>query len=1214
MRAAVLRAPLLLGLLLSLALAKGGGLGGDDGKELGNETYTDGLWDPGKQDWERVYNNDGRIAIALQSRPCNPSLGYLYEKGVQYSVQSLINCSRQRRRPRPGGGGGGGGSGGGGGGEVSIIGEDGEVEGSELSTFNDVSDSYTNGTVYGTTCLVGQECQPITMSDPCGQGVCRQCKNGMMCPRGTSNPYSTVQHNDCPAGDNCPYSDFMQPEACREGYFCVEETYRGGVKCPDATEGVEGLHSWGYRMHCPSGTSDADLCNASQSCPNSTSSAPCPAGFYCPEGANDTVWCRSDWASRESAEDRCPEGSSVPPADMGPVVLGVLTLVGTILILEIGACALVARTHPALRRARHLADSMRRHTDSMRRHTDADGAPGFASLSSASALSATDDAGAPSGHTGGGAGTAAAVATDGAPADGKTRSWRWRHQPHRPAPPPTSSSRATASPPPSPPQPADAHLATPVDAIDEAMAAFPSSTNLFRLALHDVSFTIGRARVLGGLCCRMREGELIALMGESGSGKTTLLNVLGARAGYGEVSGAIELNGAPYVPQSLMPHIGFVPQAYLIHGALTVHENLSFAARLRLEKTVSAKRRTAIIEGTLALLGLTQCRNFVCDHKIGSVRLSGGQLRRVGIGVELVTLPTVLLLDEPTSALDAVNTRLVVAALRALADRGMLLIASLHQPRYSVYQMLDRLLVLRKGEFIYGGPRSSALDYLGCLGYAPDAGENPADFFIEIAFGFVPSSRGLHCVDLAHVWRGNHTELAGNSVLRWPADGECTREQFTAWWAEQGCAAALAKHVWARVEAEADSVPWGRVKAAASTWQLSARARPFWHAQFGLLVTRYVLKILRTRRHLFVQLLICFGFGCICGQLHGPDVDVHTSMTYYALFQAAYAITVAMTTLAAFGGLAEQDTLVHEAKSGVRASADGLARMMVDVVTLVVMGMLFALPLDGFSASAPGASRLIPLFIFIGWAYASLGYFFSLLTPAGAPVATSAAAFVLAIFTTGQFGFHPIDIVDDPGLDEDGYSIFAMLPGFWSHFGLVMIWAEAYPFAWPRTYLLGELQKNGYLPSGAERVYRYETSEARWWKACLLNLFIFGVVVRTVSLSLFALRPVDKKAAVKRAFGGLRRLLGRPATSAEAADAAQEMSMHVQWKVVLGRASSWAAESTSSWASARAALADGRLLAERIDISWRRPAMPAKRESLLGMMAQVVMDSGGGTL
>lgn len=112
-----------------------------------------------------------------------------------------------------------------------------------------------------------------------------------------------------------------------------------------------------------------------------------------------------------------------------------------------------------------------------------------------------------------------------------------------------------------------------------------------------------------------------------------------------------------------------------VHG-----RNLAYAAKVRLDRHVPAQRRIQLVEMALELLGLNECRHFVCDPSIGE-RLSGGQIRRIGIGIELVCDPPILLLDEPTSALDAVNTRLVVGALKELSDRGVLVVASLHQPR-----------------------------------------------------------------------------------------------------------------------------------------------------------------------------------------------------------------------------------------------------------------------------------------------------------------------------------------------------------------------------------------------------------------------------------------------------------------------------------------------------------------------------------------------------
>ena len=251
---------------------------------------------------------------------------------------------------------------------------------------------------------------------------------------------------------------------------------------------------------------------------------------------------------------------------------------------------------------------------------------------------------------------------------------------------------------------------------------------LIKIELTDLDFHIGRAPVLRGLNALMQHGELVALMGESGSGKTTLLNVLGGRAGYGWVSGStgqtMMLNGRPYQPTSMQNLIGFVPQAHLVFKELTVYENLHFAAKCRLARHVPAKHRQQLVEMALDLLGLQQCRHFVCDPLIGE-RLSGGQMRRVGIGIELVCDPPIMLLDEPTSSLDAVNTRLVMAALKDLCRRGVLVIASLHQPRHAVYEMLDRLLLLRKGELIYGGMRQDALLYFGLMGYHLPLQVNP---------------------------------------------------------------------------------------------------------------------------------------------------------------------------------------------------------------------------------------------------------------------------------------------------------------------------------------------------------------------------------------------------------------------------------------------------------------------------------------------------------
>ena len=158
-----------------------------------------------------------------------------------------------------------------------------------------------------------------------------------------------------------------------------------------------------------------------------------------------------------------------------------------------------------------------------------------------------------------------------------------------------------------------------------------------RLELRKLGFTIGKADVLKDLNAQMLNGELVALMGESGSGKSTLLNMICGQDDYGRRSGEVILNGRPFNPHSMRHMLGFVPQAYLISFELTVYENLMYAAWLRLPTSVTQHEREETVTMTLHMLGLRECSHFLCNpHGSGGERLSGGQLRRVGIGIELV--------------------------------------------------------------------------------------------------------------------------------------------------------------------------------------------------------------------------------------------------------------------------------------------------------------------------------------------------------------------------------------------------------------------------------------------------------------------------------------------------------------------------------------------------------------------------------------------------
>jgi hypothetical protein len=137
----------------------------------------------------------------------------------------------------------------------------------------------------------------------------------------------------------------------------------------------------------------------------------------------------------------------------------------------------------------------------------------------------------------------------------------------------------------------------------------------------------------------------------TGAGKTSLIEILAGKAKAGRVAGHVAFPGAPAGARG-GPRIGFVPQQDVLPAALGVREALLFAARLRLPEHVSAAQRAARVEDVIEQLGLAH----VAGSRIGSAThrgISGGEARRVSIGLELVGAPDVLVLDEPTSGLSA---------------------------------------------------------------------------------------------------------------------------------------------------------------------------------------------------------------------------------------------------------------------------------------------------------------------------------------------------------------------------------------------------------------------------------------------------------------------------------------------------------------------------------------------------------------------------------
>ncbi|KAJ1904486.1 hypothetical protein LPJ81_002468 [Coemansia sp. IMI 209127] len=249
---------------------------------------------------------------------------------------------------------------------------------------------------------------------------------------------------------------------------------------------------------------------------------------------------------------------------------------------------------------------------------------------------------------------------------------------------------------------------------------------------YDVKSKDGVRRVLHNMSGSIYPGELVAIMGSSGAGKTTLLNVLAGRTQGGKLYGDIKFNGAKRNPHDFKRMLAYVEQDDLMHAALSVQETLTVSARLRLpSKKYTDEEKTQRVNDVMRQLRLSQ----IADTYIGGFGtrgISGGERKRVSIGIELVTDPSILALDEPSSGLDSSSAEMVVRMTKELAhERNLCTLMTIHQPSAEMVAQFDKLILLAQGKLVYMGAADQALRYFEQLGHPPTH-PNPANFYIDL--------------------------------------------------------------------------------------------------------------------------------------------------------------------------------------------------------------------------------------------------------------------------------------------------------------------------------------------------------------------------------------------------------------------------------------------------------------------------------------------------
>ncbi|HUE62516.1 MAG TPA: ATP-binding cassette domain-containing protein, partial [Chthoniobacterales bacterium] len=245
---------------------------------------------------------------------------------------------------------------------------------------------------------------------------------------------------------------------------------------------------------------------------------------------------------------------------------------------------------------------------------------------------------------------------------------------------------------------------------------------------------------LEGISFALTRGELVCVMGASGSGKSTLLRVLAGQ--LQPTSGQIFLNGRSLYPNldELKKYVSYIPQEDAFDEHLTIGENLHFAAAIR-SPHLSRRDRMRRLEAKLVELGLGERRDAVVGPAIKKT-LSGGERKRLNIGLDMIGMSDVYLFDEPTSGLSSKDSEHVIEIIRSMAH-NKIIIVTIHQPSSKLFQLFHKAILLDKGgRLVFFGTPTEMLRYFAeaehqhqfgaDLGACPSCGTTRPEFIFDV--------------------------------------------------------------------------------------------------------------------------------------------------------------------------------------------------------------------------------------------------------------------------------------------------------------------------------------------------------------------------------------------------------------------------------------------------------------------------------------------------
>ncbi|KAI3739011.1 hypothetical protein L2E82_29355 [Cichorium intybus] len=234
-------------------------------------------------------------------------------------------------------------------------------------------------------------------------------------------------------------------------------------------------------------------------------------------------------------------------------------------------------------------------------------------------------------------------------------------------------------------------------------------------------------RVLREVSCHAKPWEVLAIVGPSGAGKSSLLEILAGK--LTPQTATICVNQKPVDKSRFKKISGYVTQKDTLFPLLTVEETLVFTAKLRLNLPKPELRSR--VKSLIQELGLTHVANArVGDDRVRGI--SGGERRRVSIGVAVVHDPEVVILDEPTSGLDSNCAFQIIDMVKTMAEtRGKTVILSIHQPGFRIIKLFNSILLLANGTVLHQGTVDELTLSLRAIGLESPLHVNIVEFAID---------------------------------------------------------------------------------------------------------------------------------------------------------------------------------------------------------------------------------------------------------------------------------------------------------------------------------------------------------------------------------------------------------------------------------------------------------------------------------------------------